>query len=313
MVTLDALRCLCAVVEAGSFRGAAGRVHRSQPAVSQQIKALERALGHRLVERGTGLPTDIGRLVHERARALVLAADGLAQEVADHEAASSRELRVGTSDTLALYLLPPCVGRFQREMPAVRLLLYSRHSDDVVAEVLDGRLDLGLVTLPEAHPGLEAEPLTTQRLALAVPAGHPLAGRRRATLAQVGDAPFLLLESRTRTGALLREHFRRAGFQPNVALDSGSFEVIKRYVSEGVGLAVLPEMVIAGREAGVVPVRVPGLPEISIGAVWRKGAYRTRAARHFADLARTVALRAARGPGHDPSRRGGATGRRDSD
>lgn len=294
MISLDALRCLCAVVEAGSFRGAAARVHRSQPAVSQQIKSLERALGHRLIDRGSGAPTDIGRLVQDRARALVLAADGLAQEVADHEAASSRELRVGASDTLALYLLPPCVRRFNQDMPTVRLLLYSRHSDDVVAQVLDGQLDLGLVTLPEPHPGLDTEPITTQRMALAVPRAHPLAKRRRVDLAQLGDTPFLLLESRTRTGALLGAHFRSVGFRPHVALDSGSFEVIKRYVSEGVGVAVLPEMVLARGEAGLVAVPAPGLPEIPIGAVWRKGAYRTRAARHFADLLRPGALRAGR-------------------
>ena len=126
-MTLDAMRCLCAVLETGSFRRAAERVHRSQPAVSQQVQALERELGRTLVERKTCTPTPAGRRFYERARRLVNDADGLAQELADLDETSAQTLRVGAGDTTALYFLPPVVRAFSRAMPKTRLDIVNRH------------------------------------------------------------------------------------------------------------------------------------------------------------------------------------------
>jgi DNA-binding transcriptional LysR family regulator len=285
-MTLDAIRCFCAILDTGSFRAAAARVHRSQPAVSQQLKSLERELGHPLIDRRTTRPTEMGQLVYRRAQALLDAADGLVREVQDVDAAPGQELRVGASDTLALYLLPGCVKRFAAAMPQVRLVLLNRNSDALVAHTLRGDLDLGIVTLPEAHAELDTEPLIEQRLVLAVPAKHRLAKAGTATLEALRNEPFLLLEGNTRTGALLRAHFAQHGFAPQTVLDSGSFEVIKRYIAEGIGVSFLPDAVLTPRARGIATVAVAGLPVIPIGAIGRKHAYRSRAARVFLDLLR---------------------------
>lgn len=284
-MTLDSLRAFCAVVEAGSFREAAERVYRTQPAVSQQIKALERELGHMLLDRKTGKPTPAGAVLYRRARGLLLDAENLAKELGEFDEGVGQDLRVGTSDTNALYFLPPYVRAFAKAMPGTRLVVLSRPSDLVADEVERGDVDLGIVTLPLERTGLETRALYTQRLVLVVPRKHPLAKLKRAGLQKLKDENFALLDRGTRTGRLLYGFFAEKDFEPRVVLDSGSFEVIKRYVGEGVGVSFLPEMVVtADDRRRLATVRVPGVPKASIGAVWRRGAYQTKAVRTFLEL-----------------------------
>lgn len=285
-MTLEALRCLCAVIEAGSFRAAAEQVHRSQPAVSQQIKSLERETRHTLIERKTVRPTPLGQRLYVRARLLLREMDSLAREAADFDEGAAQELRVGTSDTTALYLLPGIVRRFAEAMPRTRLVLINRSSDAIADLVRHGEIELGIVTLPQRHEELHEEELFRQQLILVTPSGHPLAHRTRVHLAALRSEPLLLLDARTRTGALLRDYFEQEGFQPQAVLDSGSFEVIKRYVEEGVGLSFLPASVVTAHDGHLAAVEVPGLPEIPIGAIWRKGAYRSKAESAFLALLR---------------------------
>ena len=191
-MTLESLRCLCAIVETRSFRAAAERLHRSQPAVSQALKVLEREAGHALIDRKSGGPTAMGALMYERGRRILEAVDSLAHEVADFDTAASRELRVGTSDTIALYVLPPLVREFSALMPQTRLSLVNRSSAAIAAQVLEGTLDLGIVTLPAGEADLEETPLFRQRIVLVAPRGHALASRRRVTLKSVAGEAFLL-------------------------------------------------------------------------------------------------------------------------
>lgn len=286
-MTLESLRCLCAIIETRSFRAAAERLHRSQPAISQQLKVLEREAGQPLVDRKTGRATAMGALVYERGRRILDAVDSLVHEVADYESAASRELRVGTSDTIALYVLPPLVREFAALMPETRLALVNRSSATIADQVLDGTLDLGIVTLPAGEAELEETPLFRERIVLVAARDHALASRKRVTLKALQGEPFLLLEGETRTGGLLRQFFAERDFDPPVVMDSGSFEVIKRYVSEGVGLSFLPEMVIRPGDTELRAIPVAGLPEVTLGAVWRRGAYRSKAQRAFVEMLRS--------------------------
>ena len=285
-MTLDALKCFCALVETGSFRLAAERVFRSQPAVSQQMRSLEQEVGHTLVDRRTGRPTAQGDVLYKRAREILRAMDALQREMADRDTGPAGELRLGTSDTTAMYLLPPYVRRFAERLPQARLAVTNRSSDAIAAQVVRGELDLGIVTLPQNHADLAEEPLFRQRLLLVVPRVHRLAKQKRASLEDLRDTPVLMLDTRTRTGALLNDFFRKTGFAPTIFLDSGSFEVIKRYIAEGTGVAFLTETVLGTHDSGLVAVPMDGLPEITIGVIWRRDAYLGRAARAFLELLR---------------------------
>ncbi len=281
-MTLDALRCFCAVIDRGSFRLAGEEVNRSQPAITQQIQSLERELGQVLVDRKTCTPTGAGQVVYERGSRLLLSARNLRTEVADFEELGSRELVVGTSDTNALYFLPEHVSAFSRAMPDTRLVVHCRSSDAVADEVERGELDLGIVTLPLTREGLETRRLFEQRLVLVAPRSHALAKQRGTSLPRLRGENFVLIHGRTRTGGLLRAFFREHAFEPRVVMDSGSFEVIKRYVASGVGLSILPEMVLGPHDRDTIAtIRIAGLPRVSIGAIWRGESYQTKAARAF--------------------------------
>ena len=289
-MTLDQFRCMCAVVETGSFRAAAERVHRSQPAVSQQIKALERGTGHVLIDRRTGRPTPAGMRLYQRASHILTETDSLALELADYDESHHQVLRVGTSDTMALYMLPPIVRAFSERLPRARLVLVNRHSVALTEQVARGELDAGIVTLPTGQDDLEETPLLEQELALAAPRDHPLALRREARLTDLEGLPLLLLDGATRTGRVLRTCFERAGVSPIVVVDGGSFEVLKRYVQEGVGLAILPRIAIGG-DTALAEVALPDLPRVPLGVVCRRGAYQTRAQQAFLALLRTSVAR----------------------
>ncbi len=118
-------------------------------------------------------------------------------------------------------------------------------------------------------------------LVLAVPARHALAKRSELQLTNLKDEPFLLLDESTRTGEQIRSFFRTHGFVPQHVIDSGSFEVIKRYVAEGIGIAILPEAVLTPGDRRIVARPIPGLPSTEIGVVTRRAAYRSRAAEIF--------------------------------
>jgi len=150
--------------------------------------------------------------------------------------------------------------------------------------VLRGEVVLGIVTLPQRHAQLEEQELFQQRLVLVAPAAHRLAHAHRVHLDDLRHEPMLLIDEQTRTGALLRSYFHKQDFEPLVVLHSGSFEVIKRYITEGVGLSFLPETALIRSDSGLAAVPVPGLPHVSIGAIWRKRGYRSKAERAFLEL-----------------------------
>ncbi len=283
-MTLESLRCFCAVVDEGSFHAAARRLHRSQPAISHQVRSLEREAGCPLINRRTARVTQPGAEVYARGKRLIADADHLLRAASSASGDAPSEIRVGCSDTTALYLLPKAVREFARLNPATRLRLLSRSTEELIASTKQGDLDVAIVTLPVDDDELETTKLGAQQFVLVVPAEHALANRKRIRLATIAKLPYLQLDPSTRTGHVLRAHLRKAKIAPPVAVDSGSFEVIKRYVAEGVGVALLPEIAMARREMGLVAIRVPELPVVEFGAVWQAGGYRNAAAESFLRL-----------------------------
>jgi len=162
-------------------------------------------------------------------------------------------------------------------------------SRTLVALLEDGELDLAVVIQPVRHPALETQPLIEEELLLAVPRQHHLAStdeRRRVRLAHLRQEPFVLL----REGAYdLRDQTlsacRRAGFEPQVALDGGEMDSMLRFVAAGIGLAVLPEMVLSDVDVdGDGPVVLRRLqPRLtrSLVIARRRDRYFSAAAREF--------------------------------
>jgi DNA-binding transcriptional LysR family regulator len=310
-----------AVARHQHFTRAAGELRVAQPSVSQQIRKLEGELGaplfHR-TRRGAEL-TEAGRLLLPRARAVL---EELAAARAEVQALSALErgtLRVGAPPSVGTHLFPPALARFKERYPGIALIFREGGSLSLVQRLVEGELDLAVViqALPSAphpgpgagppaggpapHPALTTEPLLEERLLLAVPPGHPLAGgpEEPVALHELREEPFVLL----REGAYdLRDQTlaacRRAGFEPRVALDGGEMDSVLRFVAAGLGVAILPETVLRrGAEraptgpTGVapdllgLPLSDPDLRRTLVLARRRDRAY-PPAARAFAGLLR---------------------------
>jgi DNA-binding transcriptional LysR family regulator len=227
-----------AVAAQRSFRRAAEALYLTQPAVTQQIKALESELGAPLFDR-TGKAvslTQAGELLLGRAaesHELLLHAQA---ELAALEGRVTGPLRLAVSMTIVQYILPPMLGRFLRLYPGIDLRMQSANTGDVATAILDGSVDLGLVEGPVHRPELKLEPWRRDELVLVVPPGHPWAGRV-VSLEELATAPLLMRErgsgTREVVDAAIEHAFEAAGLPPPKivpAMELNSTEALLAYV-----------------------------------------------------------------------------------
>ena len=174
---LHHLRTFREVVRERSFTAAARKLFLTQPAVSQQIKALETEIGERLLER-TGRdvrPTDAGALLLETAEKVLRELDDGTARIREARDQGEGTVVIACGDTTALYLLPPVLAAFRAEFPKADVAVRCHGSPEVLAHVLSGGADLGVATeTSDLDPALESGQLLEEDLVLAVPPGHRL-------------------------------------------------------------------------------------------------------------------------------------------
>jgi len=270
------------------FTRAAEELNVAQPSVSQQIRKLETELGaplfHRM-KRHVAL-TEAGETFLPHARAVLQRVDEARLEVQELSGLRRGTLAVGAPPSVGTHLLPRALAAFSSRHPGIALAFREAGSRTLLGLLEQGELDMAVVIQPIRHPALETRPLLEEELLLAVPRRHPLAsGQRRVRLAQLREEPFVLL----REGAYdLRDQTlaacRRSGFDPVVALDGGEMDSMLRFVAAGIGVAILPEMVLADIERPDGPVAVRRLqPKLTRSLVLarRRDRYFSAAAREF--------------------------------
>ena len=270
------------------FTRAAEELNVAQPSVSQQIRKLETELGaplfHRMKRHVT--LTEAGETFLPHARAVLQRVDEARLEVQELSGLRRGTLAVGAPPSVGTHLLPRALAAFSSRHPGIALAFREAGSRTLLGLLEQGELDMAVVIQPIRHPALETRPLLEEELLLAVPRRHPLAsGQRRVRLAQLREEPFVLL----REGAYdLRDQTlaacRRSGFDPVVALDGGEMDSMLRFVAAGIGVAILPEMVLADIERPDGPVAVRRLqPKLTRSLVLarRRDRYFSAAAREF--------------------------------
>ena len=297
----DQLVTFLAVARERGFSRAAARLGRTQSAVSQAVARLEAELSVTLFvrqKRTTSL-TPAGRALEEHAQRVL---DEMERARASLQALGElREgsLTVGTSDTLACYVLPPVITAFRARFPGVDLRLDNRPSPATAARVVERQLDLGLVTLPlpdglraGGRPALEKlriEPLSVQEEVAICPPGHPLARRRRVGLEALVPYPLLLLDRTTGARAALETDLARLGAAPTVAMEMSSVEVLKRLVELGLGVSVVPAHAVEREVAAGVLAAVSlrgRATERRLGLITPASGPLSPAAAAFAEIAR---------------------------
>lgn len=282
------LRGFCEIAREGSFTRAAEKLFLTQPAISLQLKALEEELGEELLERGRKQirMTTAGEILLRHAEGVFAQIESARDEIADLQNVLRGRLKVGTSDTNCTYILPELLREFRELYPEVELDIRNRMSPEVVHLVLENEVDFGLVTLPVRHRDLTAEKLFSRRDVLICPPDHPLGGRKQIRLEKVAEFPLLALERGSISRQLMDEALRRTGSTPQVVMNLGGIEVIKRFVEIGLGIALVPEVTVREevREERLWAVRVQGLPPREIGLVEHRGRRRSAATETFMAL-----------------------------
>jgi DNA-binding transcriptional LysR family regulator len=297
-VELHRLRAFAAVAREGGFSRAARRLGQTQSSISQAVAALERDVGEPLLVRaGRRVElTEAGRVLLAHAERAFAELEAAAGELAALRDLQTGRLAVGTSDTLATWLLPAVLGGFRARHPGVELRLDNRTSPAIAAEVAARRLDLGVVSLPlpadlrldgqPAEAALRIEPLIDQPDVLICPPAHRLARRRRVGLADLAGEPLLLLDRTTGSRAWLERRFAAARVRPHVIMEMSSVEVLKRLVELGFGLSIIPACAAIGAVA-VVELSGLGKPR-RVGIVTPTTGPLSRAARAFIEVARDL-------------------------
>ncbi|MGI5427237.1 LysR family transcriptional regulator [Streptomyces sp. CA-179760] len=245
---LRQLEYFVAVAEEQNFTRAAERVHISQSGVSAQIRRLERELGAELFDRSarTATLTAAGRAALDHARATLAAAGAVAQAVDEITDVIRGRLVVGMVIGCTLTPLFDALSAFHRAHPGVEISLLEDNSDRLVEAVRAGTVDLALIGTATAAPeGLQALTLISERLVVAVAAGHPLAAQRRVVLRDLVAHPIICMPPGTGLRTLFDRACAAQDLHPTIALQASAADAIADLAARGLGVAVLSESMAA--------------------------------------------------------------------
>jgi len=247
MLTISQLNVFRRVAEHASFSRAADALGVTQPAVSQQIHALEAHFGFRLVEvvRGRVRLTDGGRFLAARSEEVLAGIAALERDMREFSGAAAGTLAIGATVTIGTHGLAPLLLRFGREHPAIDVRVTIANTATIVSAVRDGSLALALIEGLAGGDDLETIPYQKDELVLVTAAGDRTLARGRSIRAAALDGVrFIMREPGSGTRALVEAALRRAGVMPNRVLELPSGEAIARAVESGLGVAIISRMVV---------------------------------------------------------------------
>jgi len=288
------LAAFCAVVERKSFSQAAERLGVTQPAVSLQVRSLEKRLGRTLLDRSGRRvePTEAGLALYRGAQRMLAFEGQLIEELDAGEGGELRgALEVGASTGPGSTVVPVLLCEFREDNPGVAVSLSISDTQSVVDRVAERELELGVVGAARRHRGVVFEPFFRDEVVLACPPGHRFAGRT-VSLEQLHEEPLIVMQEGAGVRQVIEDELRRAGtrlrdLEPRLEL--GLQESVKSAVAAGHGVTFISRAAIeADLAAGTLSsARVKGLdPVREISLVRSVGRSPTRAAEAFLTFAK---------------------------
>jgi len=284
------LRYLVALAEERNFTRAAEREHIAQPALSQQIRKLEQAVGLPLVERTTRhvAMTDAGNLLVARARRILSELDAAEAELQSLVGVQTGHVTVGTIHTMGPIDVSLALAIFHQRHPRVELTVREQSSEELAEMLRLDELDLAFlsVTEPIESRGLALMQLISEELVVVLPVDHRLARRRRVRMAELAEEQFISYRAGSRLRELLLAAGHHAGFEPQVTLELNESQRIRRLVARRMGVAILPrsDAQAPGAEVATVALIDPSLRR-DITLAWREDRRHAPAAAEFLELA----------------------------
>jgi DNA-binding transcriptional LysR family regulator len=288
------LAAFVAVVERRSFSQAAERLGVTQPAVSLQVRALEKRLGTQLLDRSGRRvePTEAGMRLYRGAQRLLSLEEQLLDEIAgEGEGELTGELRLGASTGPAAIVVPLLLCEFQRQHPPVRVALTVSDTQSIVDQVAARELELGIVGAARRQRAVRFEPFFQDEVILVCPPGHPFAGRT-VTLDELREESLIVMQEGAGVRQIVEDELREVGTRLrdlDVRLELGLQESVRSAVQAGYGVTFISRSAVEPELAAgtLTAARVDGLEATrEISLVRAAGRAPTRVADAFVEFAR---------------------------
>ncbi len=277
-MNISQLETLVTISKTLSFRKAGEVLNLTQPAVSAQIKSLEDEFKAILVDRNHPVTlTDRGQVFLDHA-------EQLKQKLSDLNQIPQGHIVLGTTTSIAIQILPRVLSYFQNQFPLIKTSIQSMTSTQVLSSVENGTVDIGIGYLTDRSAQVETSILYYDTFEFVVAPQHSLASLKRITISMLKDVPLILLSPDTLGRRFVDRIFREHGLEPNIVMELGSSEEVKRMVELNMGAAVVSKLSIAGelRRGTLKMISVTEL-EVShpVGVITKSGRYVNSAMRQF--------------------------------
>jgi DNA-binding transcriptional LysR family regulator len=242
---LHSLRVFLTVANEKSFSRAAEKLLRTQPAVSLSIQRLEQALGEKLIDRSAKelLLTDAGRTVLEYARRFESIQSDLENALSELRDKSAGRLTIGANESSTLYLLDH-IEKYRQRYPRIKVQVRRSLSSKIPAELIDGELELGILTYDPEDDRLISRVIYTDHLAFIVSPRHRLTSRGEVPIAELGSEVFIAHNVVSPYRAVVIRTFQQHKVPLNMDLEMPTVEAIRKMVERNEGVAFLPRMCV---------------------------------------------------------------------
>jgi len=290
-VDFEKLKTFLEVCQQGSFSRAAEKLRVTQPAISAQIRSLEKEVGATLFDRKSGKvsTTAAGRVFEPFAEHCLQCYNHIVMTVADLHRSPRGAISISANETTCLYVFPKIFAQFKKHCPRVGLGIVRADRAHTLEAVLKRQVDFGVISLPIKDSRINAILVHKDELVLVVQPAHPLAQRGTIKIDELVQYP-LLMPKQGRQREQLNGIFQMHDFHPKLAMEVDSGELLKRLIIAGLGVGFLPRVNVAEDERSkqLATVRIEGFRLArDLALIFHKENMLTRAAQTFLDIART--------------------------
>ena len=288
---LRQLEHFLAVVEEGTFTRAAERVSLTQPAVSLSIKKLEEEIGGPLFARDVHdlSLTEAGRVLADYARRMIRLRDDATREMARLGSMAAGSLKIAAHEAAAVYLLPVALRTYVQRFPDIKVGIYRSRLEEIPRQVMDRQVDLGFVKDAPTFHELQCVDVHTDEMICIASPKHPLASRARLTVKDVSSEQFVLHHLCSATADRILRLFEQNSTRCRVVAELWSFENIKEFVRQEVGLAIVPGVTVREELRNGTLIRLP-LGELAMPRrtlmIYRDQGYMSESARELISIVR---------------------------
>lgn len=279
-MTLNELKYIVAVARERHFRKASETCFVSQPTLSIAIKKLEEEIGVELFERNKTevIVTPIGRKIVSLAEDILQKSQLIKQIAKEEQGDHSDEVKLGAIYTIAPYLFPKLIPNFHKIANNTPLILQENYTNQLIEKLLNGDLDLVILSLPFDHPNIETLPLYSEPFVAALPKKHPFANQTSVSIKQIESETLLMLGE----GHCFRNQVidafnykEQLQFQTNrmqKTLEGSSLETIRYMVASGAGITILPCSSVHSYDEELLSIKSisPSIPPRVVALAWRK-------------------------------------------